>query len=333
MQREGDPSLTEPAEPSQGQTFRIGTVSRLTGVPADTLRVWERRYHVVTPVRSDAGTRLYAAEDVGRLSLIKRLVDGGDTISSVANLSLESLQERMRGADRPERFSVARRACRVVVCGSYLAERLRAQPPAPVGIEVLGCFATGASLLSAGLAQVPDVLVLELPTLHRDQIREVGRLLSGTGAARALLIYGCAGRAVLAALDASRIKSLRAPVDIDELWHWCLELAPEVQAPRTSDEASGFGALGAPARRFTEADLARLGAASESECDLARHLVDLVSALSACERYALECADRSAEDRPQARAIASSTAHARSLMELALEQATSCDTVADLGND
>ncbi len=89
-----DQSVSDP-----GKTYRIGAVSRLTGVPADTLRVWERRYHVVTPIRSEAGTRLYGSEDVGRLTLIKRLVDRGDAISSVANLSLTELRERMRGAD------------------------------------------------------------------------------------------------------------------------------------------------------------------------------------------------------------------------------------------
>ena len=35
--------------------YRIGAVSRLTGVAPDTLRVWERRYGTVTPFRPRPG--------------------------------------------------------------------------------------------------------------------------------------------------------------------------------------------------------------------------------------------------------------------------------------
>jgi len=82
--------------------YRIGAVSHLTGVAPDTLRVWERRYGTVTPFRSEAGTRLYSQDDVGRLALIKGLVDGGDAISCVANLSRGELEERARGAEFPQ---------------------------------------------------------------------------------------------------------------------------------------------------------------------------------------------------------------------------------------
>ena len=37
----------------------IQVVTRRTGVSADVLRVWEKRYAVVTPVRSVSGRRLY----------------------------------------------------------------------------------------------------------------------------------------------------------------------------------------------------------------------------------------------------------------------------------
>ena len=54
--------------------YRIGKVSRLTGISADTLRIWERRYAAVVPVRTEAGGRLYSADDIARLKLIKNLV-------------------------------------------------------------------------------------------------------------------------------------------------------------------------------------------------------------------------------------------------------------------
>ncbi|MCG6863479.1 MAG: MerR family transcriptional regulator, partial [Chromatiaceae bacterium] len=52
--------------------YRIGAVSRLTAIPPDTLRVWERRYDLVTPMRSEGGGRLYSHQDVISRSGSKR---------------------------------------------------------------------------------------------------------------------------------------------------------------------------------------------------------------------------------------------------------------------
>ena len=48
---------------------------RATGLSKDTLRVWERRYGFPQPDRDASGERLYPAEQVTRLRLIKRLMD------------------------------------------------------------------------------------------------------------------------------------------------------------------------------------------------------------------------------------------------------------------
>ena len=55
-----------PARPrrAEDELFPIRTVSNLTGVNAITLRAWERRYGVVTPVRTDGGQRLYRREEI-----------------------------------------------------------------------------------------------------------------------------------------------------------------------------------------------------------------------------------------------------------------------------
>ncbi|MBK1680780.1 MerR family transcriptional regulator [Rhodocyclus tenuis] len=57
--------------------MNIGAVERDTGLGKDTLRVWERRYGFPTPARDAHGERLYSAEQVERLRLIKRLIDQG----------------------------------------------------------------------------------------------------------------------------------------------------------------------------------------------------------------------------------------------------------------
>jgi DNA-binding transcriptional MerR regulator/methylmalonyl-CoA mutase cobalamin-binding subunit len=57
--------------------YSVQHAARLTGIPADTLRMWERRYHVVDPVRSDAGYRMYDDAALRRLSAMRALVAAG----------------------------------------------------------------------------------------------------------------------------------------------------------------------------------------------------------------------------------------------------------------
>ncbi len=45
-------------------TFTLGVVLRETGINADTLRAWERRYGLPQPTRSEGGQRLYSQRDI-----------------------------------------------------------------------------------------------------------------------------------------------------------------------------------------------------------------------------------------------------------------------------
>src|SRR5678810_782943 len=71
----------------------IQIVTRRTGLSADVLRVWEKRYAVVTPVRSSSGRRLYSDADIERLRLLVQATRTGRTIGQVAALPTEALVE------------------------------------------------------------------------------------------------------------------------------------------------------------------------------------------------------------------------------------------------
>lgn len=64
--------------------YRSGEAARLARMPAATLRIWERRYAVVSPPKTPSGQRLYSDDDLQRLRLIKTLVDQGHPISASA---------------------------------------------------------------------------------------------------------------------------------------------------------------------------------------------------------------------------------------------------------
>ena len=57
--------------------WRIGELSRRVGLPADTLRAWERRYGLLSPERSAGGYRLYSEADEARLRRMAELLETG----------------------------------------------------------------------------------------------------------------------------------------------------------------------------------------------------------------------------------------------------------------
>jgi DNA-binding transcriptional MerR regulator/methylmalonyl-CoA mutase cobalamin-binding subunit len=78
---------------AEGPRHRIGAVARLTGVSTHALRVWERRYGIPAPERTEAGGRLYSQTDVHKLRSIKRLLEYGHAIGDIARLSERQLEE------------------------------------------------------------------------------------------------------------------------------------------------------------------------------------------------------------------------------------------------
>ena len=81
----------------------ISDVERDTGVPKETLRVWERRYDFPQPERDRNGERLYPADQVQRLRLVKRLLDLGYRPGKIMHMDSPELAElaAKAGAETP----------------------------------------------------------------------------------------------------------------------------------------------------------------------------------------------------------------------------------------
>lgn len=57
--------------------FRIGELSRRSGVSPDLLRAWERRYSLLHPSRSPGGLRLYSEDDLLRVGAMQEQLAAG----------------------------------------------------------------------------------------------------------------------------------------------------------------------------------------------------------------------------------------------------------------
>jgi DNA-binding transcriptional MerR regulator/methylmalonyl-CoA mutase cobalamin-binding subunit len=71
--------------------YSIKAVSQATGLTAETLRAWERRYRVVVPQRDSLGRRVYRPEDVLRLRRLREATERGHPIGRLVQLDEQGL--------------------------------------------------------------------------------------------------------------------------------------------------------------------------------------------------------------------------------------------------
>lgn len=136
-------------------------VTRRTGLSADLLRAWERRYEVVTPSRSDGGRRLYSDADIERLRLLYKATLSGRSIGQVAELSTKALAALVRRdaeadaqAERAIKEAQGLELARQPAAADYLADCIRA-------VERLDGPALDATLRRAAVA-LPAVALLDV---------------------------------------------------------------------------------------------------------------------------------------------------------------------------
>lgn len=90
--------------PLAARAYSIRVASRLTGIPADTLRMWERRYGFPRPERTGGGSRTYTDADIELLHLLSRALKAGyrpGEIVGKSRIELEDILAQVAPA-RPE---------------------------------------------------------------------------------------------------------------------------------------------------------------------------------------------------------------------------------------
>jgi MerR family transcriptional regulator, light-induced transcriptional regulator len=305
-------------------TFGIGAVSRLTGIPMDTLRVWERRYHAVVPRRSPQNRRFYTRDDVTRLLLIKQLVEQGEPVGSVVHLSEADLRDQLRAHAELHQQSLggialgpmeAEKPAATLVFGDALPYQLQQWAREIPCIRVLGGHAVLADFEREALTSHPDLLIMEFPALQADAVARIRELLRQGSFRRTVVVYAFAAKTVLDRMRKLGVIALRAPVTPASLME---VLHPENMEPAVDWPAFTPAPRLAP-RRYSGKDLAVI-ALTETRllCECPQHLVDLVSRLSAFEDYSADCENRHEQDAIVHGRLHALTAEARALLEEAL---------------
>lgn len=305
------PSSAEEESPE----YRIGAVCRLTGLSQHVLRVWEKRYGVVEPARSETGRRLYRERDISRLTLLKTLVDLGQAIGSIADLDDATLQRRIEQSAGALAVDEAAEKPTLALIGESLAA-MRDECVASGIFGLLGHYRDVADFLAERSAERLDVAVIEWPTLQPDSAIEITGLANRLNARHLVPVYDYAPRATLRRLANNRVTPLRSPLDTAALeavvaWRFGLSARPGASSDDTGSVA--------PSRQFSDRQLAYLAAQSPAiACECPMHLAQLISKLVHFETYSAECESRNGEDAALHNYLFNTTSRARSMMERAL---------------
>ena len=76
--------------------FSIKNLENLSGIKAHTLRIWEKRYNLLEPERTDTNIRRYSLDSLKKLLNVTLLYNHGFKISKIANLDLDEIPKLVR---------------------------------------------------------------------------------------------------------------------------------------------------------------------------------------------------------------------------------------------
>ncbi|MCZ4407766.1 MerR family transcriptional regulator [Cryomorphaceae bacterium 1068] len=75
--------------------YSIKDIERISGIKAHTLRIWEKRYGIIEPSRTETNIRYYTNEELKKILNISILNNYGIKISKIVGLSGEELHKKV----------------------------------------------------------------------------------------------------------------------------------------------------------------------------------------------------------------------------------------------
>jgi DNA-binding transcriptional MerR regulator len=83
-------------------SYTINDLEQLTGIKAHTIRIWEKRYDLLSPSRTDTNIRVYDDEDLRKILNVSSLINAGWKISKVSSLSSQQLESSVWASAKSE---------------------------------------------------------------------------------------------------------------------------------------------------------------------------------------------------------------------------------------
>ncbi|MFY9138852.1 MerR family transcriptional regulator [Zwartia sp.] len=310
---------------SKNHNYRIGTISKLAGIPVPTLRVWESRYAAFTPIKTEGQHRLYGEEDLLRATLIKQLCDEGHGISTIANLNVQALSQlhhKHRNGKAIEVSPARAQQVTMAVIGLGLARRIEAKKFAldllASSIEVTDIFSDLEAAQAGTFEKPAEILLIKVNTLHEIVMHEIEVVKATNKATQVIVIYNYGREQVAHAMRAAGMLVRREPISDYELGELIRSILT-VEANHTLREVTPSAMI--PARKYSDETLARVaGISTNVLCECPKHVAEIIAQLASFEQYSQECLNKSTEDAHLHAYLTSVSGSARALFEHALEK-------------
>ncbi|MFK7915652.1 MAG: helix-turn-helix domain-containing protein [Pseudomonadales bacterium] len=313
--------------------YRIGTVAKLTGITVERLRAWERRFSLA-PASKVGKTRFYSSEQVHWLQSVKALLDQGQPISSLIDLSQQQLDERITPAPEPQpgSHSASTTPAEIALIGTnLLLLEQRYQRDARVLVKTRTA-SIDTFLERYGDLEAPDhgdVIVVLVPTLTLTPLEQLQDI---SPSSHILVLYEFA---LPAHLESARERGF-------DVQRWPLSWR-DIESRAARGAGKGLIEQAGTQRRYSDEELIAIAGTSTDPNECPRHLSELITRLNAFCDYTEALTEDAAQfasavDRLDAgpampakalyQRLHSATAQARATLEAALSAAAEAEGIA-----
>jgi DNA-binding transcriptional MerR regulator len=311
--------MTTAIEESES-VFKIGAVSKITNIPVDTLRIWERRYSVVVPIRSKNADRLYQSSDINRLTLLKMLVDRGHSIGTIARLNNDELNKRLSKHEINNIINkdTSENLINVVVVGEVLSIQIQHSELNSKNFSLTHVYKNENDFIENNSDDSIDILVLEYPVIQDIHIDKINTLFKQSGANHLLIIYGFTNSSARKILDKTDYTYIQAPISVDNLRREVIDLIKDKDIKNDIQNEIELKQK-APGRTYSNKQLIELTTASRIiKCECPQHLSSIVIKLVQFEHYINECIERYEVDAEMHADLGNMAGHSRAILEQAI---------------
>jgi DNA-binding transcriptional MerR regulator len=304
----------------------IGVVERMTGINANTLRMWERRYQLGPSNRSPGGQREYTATDIDHLRLIKKLMGKGMRIGDIAQLETKTLSSLLLEAgDHSAETDNLGGTLKTQIVGISLSHYFKAHVKRYPKLAMACTEIEGDKWLSDPESMdkaLSDkkLLILQQNSLNQKHIE----LLEKTSKKKihVIVLYLYSNQEVLETLQRQGITLLSGSIEsshIDQAVNKVLRLTTNLSALDQNSKAFDISLPNSQPRQFDEEALIEAEALSNKlNCECPPHLSDLIRRLSAFEEYSQTCGAENWKQAAVHACVYSYANQARYLIEKAL---------------
>ena len=302
-------------------TMSIGAVARLTGINANTLRMWERRYQLGPSKRSPGGQREYSTVDIDHLRLIRKLLDQGLRIGDIAQLSTKTLSGLLLDSGAPvaeqEQESPA---LRTQVVGTALCEYFKKHMKRYPKLLVEFSDLDANTWLQTATTEDKELLVIQQNALSRQHVAPLIEISQKK--VHVVVIYMYAQEAHVEKLQHQGITLICGNIDaslIDEAVNRVIRLVANLSVLDMNRQSFDIALPQSQPRQFNETALQEAEQFSKKlNCECPKHLTDLIRQLNAFEEYSQSCGAENWKQAAVHACVYSYTNSARFLIEKAL---------------